>query len=208
MKVAIIEDDMGIRQTLQTFLYDDTNFSSVYAFDSVEAFLAASTKFPDLSVVLLDINLPGMSGIEGIEPIKKIFPQVEIMMLSVMDDSNSVFRSLCAGASGYLDKETPLEQIKESVILLSKGGSPITPAIARKVVEFFKPQKKYVESLTPREHDIVKGIVDGLSYKLIADRLDISVDTVRKHILSTYRKLQINSKGELLAKLHSGGLFM
>lgn len=206
MKVAIVEDDMGIRQTLQAFLTDDPVFSHVFAFDSVEAFLHETEKFPDLKVVLLDINLPGMSGIDGIQPIKIKLPQVEIMMVSVMDDSNSVFRSLCAGASGYIDKETPLEQIRESVILLSKGGSPITPAIARKVVDFFKPSKKFVENLTPREHDIVQGIVDGLSYKLIADRLDISVDTVRKHILSTYRKLQINSKGELLAKFHQGNI--
>ena len=128
------------------------------------------------------------------------------MIVSVMDDSESIFKSLCAGASGYLDKETPLEQIKEAVLQLSNGGSPITPAIARKVVACFKPERRLIEHLTPREHKIVQGIVDGLSYKLIADRLGISHDTVRKHILNTYRKLSVNSKGELLAKYHQGKL--
>jgi DNA-binding NarL/FixJ family response regulator len=156
--------------------------------------------------VVLDINLPGMSGIEGIRHIREMLRKAEIMMMSVMDDSQSVFNSLCAGAAGYVDKETPLEKIKEYIVSLSQGGSPITPAIARKVVEFFKPDKKFKEDLTPREKDIIQGIVDGLSYKLIADRLGISHDTVRKHILSTYRKLQINSKGELLARYHQGNI--
>src|SRR4051812_6721234 len=120
MKIAIIEDDTGIRQTLQTYLSADKIFAKVYDFNCVENFLSDAYLFPDLSIVLLDINLPGMSGIEGIDHIKKLLPRIEIMMVSVMDDSNSVFKSLCAGASGYIDKETPLEKIKESVILLSK----------------------------------------------------------------------------------------
>jgi DNA-binding NarL/FixJ family response regulator len=205
--VGIVEDDKGIRETLKFYLdKDKSHFAAVYAFNSVEAFLAQIPLLSSIQIVVLDINLPGMSGIEGIKPIKELLPNADIMMMTVMDDSTSVFNSLCAGAAGYVNKETPLNKIKEAIISLSDGGSPITPAIARKVVAFFKPDKKFKEDLTPREKDIIQGIVDGLSYKLIADRLGISHDTVRKHILSTYRKLHINSKGELLAKYHKGNI--
>lgn len=124
------------------------------------------------------------------------------MILSVNNDNESVFRSLQAGADGYLGKETPLEKIKETIVDLHKGGSPITPAIARKVFNFFNTTSHITETLTDREHQVVQGIVNGLSYKLVAAELNISIDTVRKYIKSVYRKLQINSKGELMARYH------
>ena len=124
------------------------------------------------------------------------------MMLSVKNDNESVFLSLQAGADGYLGKETSLDKIKEAIIDLKNGGSPITPVIARKVFDFFNSQNSVVEDLNEREKQVVKGIVNGLSYKLIAIEYHVSIDTVRKYIKSVYRKLQINSKGELIAKYH------
>lgn len=156
----------------------------------------------------MDIQLPGMSGIEGIGIIKDKYPEIDIIMLTVYHDSHKIFDSLCAGASGYLLKHTSLPEIKESILNLLNGGAPMSPQIARKVINHFQeqePRKSNVESsLTPREHDIVNGLVDGLSYKMIADRYDISIDTVRAHIRNIYKKLHVNSKAEVIAKSLKG----
>lgn len=199
IQLAIVEDDKHIRQLLVNYFEKDkVQFAEVLSFNSVEEILNHTANL-DKYIVLLDINLPGMSGVDGIFHIKQKWSMVEIIMISVLSDSNNIFKSICAGASGYLDKDTPLSKIKEAVIDLSHGGSPITPAIARKVFEFFQPNKKLTEDLTKRERDVVQGLVEGLSYKLIAAKLDVSIDTVRKYIRKIYSKLQVNSKGELLA---------
>jgi DNA-binding NarL/FixJ family response regulator len=207
LKIGIIEDDKGIRETLYNFLQNEPDVAFVLAADSVEQFIDMITSIEPNekpNILLLDINLPGISGIEGIPKLKALMPDSDIIMNSVMQDSSSVFHSLQAGASGYIDKEFTLDKIKEAIVTLSKGGSPMTPAIARMIVEFFNPNKQFDEQLTDREKDIAHGIVDGLSYKLIADRHSISIDTVRKHIRKIYKKLQINSKGELIHKFHKG----
>lgn len=202
--LVIVEDDKGIRDTLHSYLSrDEEHFNHIQSFESVEDMLAGEIK-GDAPFFLLDINLPGKSGIEAIPIIKKQWSGAEIIMISVLSDSQHIFNAICAGASGYLDKEVPLSKIKESILILKDGGSPITPSIARKVFDYFQPSNHVEETLTAREKDIVRGIVDGLSYKLIADRLEISIDTVRKYIRKVYRKLEINSKGELLAKYHKG----
>src|SRR5688572_27561639 len=126
MKITLIEDDMRIRATLLAYLSLQKEFNTVTSYDSVESFLLNET---GAAIILLDINLPGMSGIEGLPKIKQKFPETEIIMISVNSDNESIFRSLCAGASGYLSKGTPLEKIKEAVLELNSGGSPITPAI-------------------------------------------------------------------------------
>ena len=198
ISLAIVEDDKDIKQTLESYFNrDEDNFLTVVCFNSMEEFLASPINFNHF-VVLLDINLPGISGIDGIFHIKQRHPQSEIIMISVLSDSNNIFKAICAGASGYLDKDTPLSKIKEAIIDLSNGGSPITPAIARKVFDFFKPSTKLTEDLTKRERDVVQGLVEGLSYKLIASKLEVSIDTVRKYIRKIYKKLHVNSKGELL----------
>lgn len=198
INLVIVEDDKDIIQTLESyFKRDQDKFSSVLCFNSMEEFLASTTDFNNF-IVLLDINLPGISGIDGIFNIKQKNPLAEIIMISVLSDSNNIFKAICAGASGYLDKDTPLNKIKEAIIDLNNGGSPITPAIARKVFDFFKPSTKLTEDLTKRERDVVQGLVEGLSYKLIASKLEVSIDTVRKYIRRIYKKLHVNSKGELL----------
>lgn len=201
-KIAIIEDDLELKDLLQKYLNMQPEFECTTATESVEEFLEKVKISPD--VILSDIGLPGMSGIEGLKILKEKFPDTEIVMLSVHDDSDSVFNSLCNGASGYLLKNTPIDQIKESINILSSGGSPMSPNIARRVIDYFTPKKKGESPLSEREKDIVKGLVDGLSYKMIADRLNISIDTVRQHIRNIYRKLNVNSKGEVISKSFKG----
>jgi DNA-binding NarL/FixJ family response regulator len=203
IEVGIVEDNVKIRNLIQRYLDMQENINCKIAMDSVEEMLDHLKKHTAPDVMLMDIQLPGMSGIEGIGLIKKHYPDVEIIMLTVYHDSHKIFDSLMAGASGYLLKHTSLPEIKEAVEDLSEGGAPMSPQIARKVIQHFnKPasEKKPETELTAREQDIVNGLVDGLSYKMIADRYDISIDTVRAHIRNIYKKLHVNSKAEVIAK--------
>ncbi len=201
--IGIVEDNKKIRDLIQRYLDMQDELQCPVAVDSVEEMLDYLEKYDPPDVLLMDIQLPGMSGIKGIGIIKQKYPEIEIIMLTIYHDSHKIFDSLVAGASGYLLKHTSLPEIKESIQTLIEGGAPMSPQIARKVINHFKkPEKKSkVEyDLTPREQDIVNGLVDGLSYKLIADRFDISIDTVRAHIRNIYKKLHVNSKAEVIAK--------
>ncbi|MEX0945320.1 MAG: response regulator transcription factor [Balneolaceae bacterium] len=203
IEIGIVEDNIKIRNLIQKYLEMQDEMSCKIAVDSVEEMLDHLKESASPDVLLMDIQLPGMSGIEGISIIKKEYPDIEIIMLTIYHDSHKIFDSLCAGASGYLLKHTSLPEIKESIDLLVRGGAPMSPQIARKVIQHFKqpePKKNPDSNLTLREQDIVNGLVDGLSYKLIADRFDISIDTVRAHIRNIYKKLHVNSKAEVIAK--------
>lgn len=203
INIGIVEDNVKIRNLIQRYLDMQDTMNCKIAVDSVEEMLEHLKEHDPPNVILMDIQLPGMSGIKGIEIIKKKYPEIEIIMLTVYHDSHKIFDSLVAGASGYLLKHTSLPEIKESVENLLEGGAPMSPQIARKVIEYFnqpEPEKKPKSDLTSREQDIVNGLVDGLSYKLIADRYDISIDTVRAHIRNIYKKLHVNSKAEVIAK--------
>lgn len=203
IKIGIVEDNVKIRSLIQRYLDMQDSMSCKVALDSVEEMLEHLKKYDQPDVLLMDIQLPGMSGIEGIGIIKKEYPDIEIMMLTVYHDSHKIFDSLVAGASGYLLKHTSLPEIKESIETLAEGGAPMSPQIARKVIQHFsdaEKKQKPESNLTAREQDIVNGLVDGLSYKLIADRFDISIDTVRAHIRNIYKKLHVNSKAEVIAK--------
>lgn len=201
--IGIVEDNKKIRDLIQRYLDMQKDMECPVAVDSVEEMLEYLEEHQKPDVILMDIQLPGMSGIKGMEIIKSKYPEVEIMMLTVYHDSHKIFDSLKAGASGYLLKHTSLPEIKESIENLLKGGAPMSPQIARKVISHFNeeaPKKNENSMLTNREQDIVNGLVDGLSYKLIADRYDISIDTVRAHIRNIYKKLHVNSKAEVIAK--------
>ena len=207
-QVGIIEDNKKIRQLMQRYLDMQEDMSCPVAMESVEEMLDYLTTYPHPNVLLMDIQLPGMSGIEGMKIIQQKYPDIEIIMLTVYHDSHKIFDSLKAGASGYLLKHTSLPEIKDAIELLMQGGAPMSPQIARKVITHFndRGQKQQESNLTNREQDIVNGFVDGLSYKLIADRLDISIDTVRAHIRNIYKKLHVNSKAEVIAKSLRGEL--
>lgn len=207
--LAIIEDDPIVKESLHTFFGGNPQFEIVAIASSVEEFLTMLHLNAKLkpSMLLLDIQLPGMTGIAGIPLIRESLPDVSIIMLTTFEDSEKIFAALVAGACSYLSKQTPLAKIKEAVLTVSNGGSYMSPSIARKVVEHFAPKpKKESATLTDRQQDIVQGIVDGLSYKMIAARLDLSIDTVRTHIMHIYRALNINSKGELIRHSLEGKL--
>ncbi|HYW33950.1 MAG TPA: response regulator transcription factor [Balneolaceae bacterium] len=205
--IGIVEDNKKIRNLIQRYLDMQDELSCPVAVETVEEMLDYLEDHDPPQVILMDIQLPGMSGIKGIGLIKEKFPDIDIMMLTVYHDSHKIFNALRAGASGYLLKHTSLPEIKESIINLINGGAPMSPQIARKVITHFQdkaPKKDPDSDLTPREHDIVNGLVDGLSYKMIADRYNISIDTVRAHIRNIYKKLHVNSKAEVIAKSLKG----
>ncbi len=205
--VGIVEDNKKIRDLIQRYLDMQDELKCPVAVDTVEEMIEYLEDHPHPNVILMDIQLPGMSGIKGIGLIKEKYPEIDIIMLTVYHDSHKIFNALRAGASGYLLKHTSLPEIRESILKLIDGGAPMSPQIARKVINHFQenaPKKDPESDLTPREHDIVNGLVDGLSYKMIADRYDISIDTVRAHIRNIYKKLHVNSKAEVIAKSLKG----
>jgi len=193
---------------MQRYLDMQDGMDCTVAVESVEEMLEYLESYPKPDVMLMDIQLPGMTGIEGMKIFQEKYPEIEIIMLTVYHDSHKIFDSLKAGASGYLLKHTSLPEIKEAIDLLLSGGAPMSPQIARKVITHFNEtgQKQTESNLTAREQDIVNGLVDGLSYKMIADRLNISIDTVRAHIRNMYKKLHVNSKAEVIAKSLRGEL--
>ncbi len=198
MNIAIVEDNKIIREGLELYFKNDSQFSCDIAVDSVEAFLQSIGRCSEIDVVLLDINLPGMSGIEGIRHIKHQYPDVYIIMLTIFKDEKHVFDALKAGANGYLLKNTPLKSIKKGVLQILEEGAPISPLVAKKVINYFNPQKSNkedgFEKLTSREIEVLQALSEGAPFKNIADKLFVTIDTVRYHSKNIYRKLNVNSK--------------
>lgn len=204
IRIGIIEDDLLIREMLTHFFMEQPGFAHVLSAGSVEAFFGQWDDDMYFDVILSDIGLPGESGIMGVKRIKKRSPKCLVMMLTVYDDSNRIFQSLCAGATGYMLKQTPLPKIKEAVTVLYEGGSPMSPGIARKVVEYFNPKnlRGTDEKLTNREAQIVQAIEEGMTNKEVAIRLDISLETVKSHIKNIYQKLEVNSRHAIIKGLY------
>jgi DNA-binding NarL/FixJ family response regulator len=206
IRIGIIEDDAWVRNNLATFFAQQEDVTCSIEAGSAEIFFEKAGAVKELDIILSDIGLPGMSGIEAIPLLKKKFPSASIVMLSVYADNDHIFKALCAGAVGYLQKDTPLEEVHESIKVILKGGSVMSPAIARKVMDYFAPKRTYNDPLTAKEHQVITAMVDGLSYKMIGDRLGVSLETVRQHIKNIYRKLQVNSKAEVIARSIRGQL--
>jgi DNA-binding NarL/FixJ family response regulator len=203
IRVAVIEDDPVVREGLGEYLGQQPGFTCVLMAGSMEGALTALKDVPAVEVVLLDLGLPGMNGLDGMPLLRARFPQVDIIVLTVYHDANRIYQALCAGATGYLLKSTPLPEIRDAVATVNGGGSVMSPDVARKVMAHFQPVRPVATSpqLTPRERQIVDCLIEGLSYKLIADQLDLSIDTVRFHFRNIYKKLHINSQTELMAKV-------
>lgn len=203
--LAIVEDINDIREGLRNYFEKQPNIAKVDVFGNMEDILALVNNGYKPDVILSDIGLPGINGIDGIKLISVASPETDVIMLTVFMDSEKIFNALCAGATGYLLKGTPMPEILKAINEIHNGGSYMSPSIARKVVEHFKtPTKRVNSDLTERERDVINCLLDGLSYKLIADRLNISIDTVRFRIKSIYKKLHVNSKGEILSKALKG----
>lgn len=203
--LAIVEDINDIREGLRNYFEKQPNIAKVDVFGNMEDILVLVNNGYKPDVILSDIGLPGINGIDGIKLISVASPETDVIMLTVFMDSEKIFNALCAGATGYLLKGTPMPEILKAINEIHNGGSYMSPSIARKVVEHFKtPTKRVNSDLTERERDVINCLLDGLSYKLIADRLNISIDTVRFRIKSIYKKLHVNSKGEILSKALKG----
>jgi DNA-binding NarL/FixJ family response regulator len=175
--------------------------------NSVESFFEQADAFETPDVILTDIGLPGMNGIEGMKKIKHQWPETDIIMLTVFKDNDKIFQSVCAGATGYILKDTPLPEIKKALLEIVNGGSYMSPSIARKVMAYFTPDKgKPEEPLTQKEKQVIQALTEGLSYKMIGTRLLISIDTVRFHIKNIYKKLHVNSRSEIMLRVMKGDL--
>lgn len=199
IEISIIEDDKEIRESLAILIEGTEGFTCISHFGSCEeALKSIEDDVPD--VILMDINLPGMTGIEGTKLIKQKLPKSEIIMLTISDDDKDVFNSLCAGACGYLKKNTPPAKILEAIKEAVDGGAPMNMDIARMVVNSFKPEAELNNPLTAREKEVLSKLCKGHSYKIIADELFVDINTIKFHIRNIYRKLEVGSKGEAIAK--------
>lgn len=207
IRVAIVEDRPDIREGLCQLINSADGFECVSAFGTMEIALVEVGKFMAagslLEVVLIDIGLPGMSGIEGIRLLKERHPQLLLLVLTVFDDDARIFEALCAGASGYLLKKTPPRRLLESLREVVEGGAPMSPEVARRVVHLFRtfhPPTQASYDLTPHETRVLKLLVEGHNYKTAAVELGVTVNTVSFHVRRVYEKLQVHSKSEAVAK--------
>ena len=213
VRVAVVEDDDVIRARLQQFLGSRPDLQCVATFSDAES---ATATLPSLTpdVVLMDIQLPGRSGIDCVKDLRPVLPRTQFVMLTMFDDDDLVFNAIAAGANGYLLKRATTEEILDAVTSVHEGGSPITSSIARKVVQAFRrvaaiaPPPRTApaappaaeQGLSPREEEMLNHLARGLPYKEVAERMNISIDTVRTYIRRVYEKLQVHSRHEAVIK--------
>ena len=205
LRIALFDDNKNIRESIAMLLATVPEFETVGSYSHVlDCIEDVSESNPD--IVLMDIEMPGMTGIEAVKMIKTAYPQVQILMQTVFEDDDRVFDSICAGASGYILKNHLNTRLVDAINELQFGGSPMSPSIARKVLgklqkhsSEIRPQETINYQLTPREKDVLACIVEGLSYKMIADKLCISYETVRSHVKKIYEKLHVASLTEVVA---------
>ncbi|HVM88855.1 MAG TPA: response regulator transcription factor [Puia sp.] len=201
IKICLVEDIKEVREGMVSLLTLDERFEMLAAYPDAET---AAENLPewDADVVIMDINLPGMSGIECIRKVKRKCPHSQFIMFTMYEDDEKVFEALQAGANGYLLKKTPLSKITDSLIELYEGGAPMSTQIARKVIERMHMHEAENEkaNLSSREHEILQWLAKGLLYKEIADRLNITTGTVRQHLHRIYEKLHVQNRTEAINK--------
>lgn len=210
IKVVIIEDNNTIREGLAALINGTEGYSCVGAFPSCEKFFSSLPNL-EIDVALMDIALPGMNGIEGVKKLKESRPEISTLMLTIYEENKVVFDALCAGACGYLVKKTPPIRLLEAIKDVYEGGSPMSSHIARQVITLFqKTQNKSLgkneSELSDREKDVLNNLAEGNNYQEIAEKMFISVDTVRHHIRNIYKKLHVHSQSQAVAKAIRKGL--
>jgi DNA-binding NarL/FixJ family response regulator len=202
IRVAIIEDERRTREGLRTLIESSSGFRCVGCWGSVEEALS-SIRVAGPQVTLLDLGLPGMSGIEGLGALRERCPGSSFVVLTVYEDSERVFDALCAGAGGYMLKNTSPAKLLDALRDAVKGGAPMSSEIARRVIDVFRrfrPPEKSPHNLTPHELRLLKLLVEGFSYKSAATELGVSVNTIAFHVQNIYGKLQVHSKSEAVAR--------
>jgi DNA-binding NarL/FixJ family response regulator len=207
IRVALVEDLSATREGLCMLIGGSPGFAICGQYGSMEEAIEGIHASPP-DVLLADVGLPGMSGIEGVRRIHELMPALPILMLTVHDESDSVFSAVCAGACGYLLKETAPSRLLESIRELYEGGAPMSPGIARKVVQMFQrtAQPPAEMQLSSRQLDILRMLAEGHSYKACAAALDVGLDTVRSHVRKIYERLHVHSRSEAVWKALESGL--
>jgi DNA-binding NarL/FixJ family response regulator len=209
IRVSIVEDQPEIRDGLSILISGTGGFRVAGKFGSIETALPRiGLEMPD--VILVDIGLPGMSGIEGIPLLRERCPGALILILTIHNDDDRIFRALCGGASGYLLKNTPPARLLQSLVEGVNGGAPMSPEVARRVVQLFqqfRPPEESDEDLTPHQTRLLKLLADGHTYKRAAQELGVSVNTIAFHTKRIYEKLHVHSKSEAVARAFRHGLF-
>jgi len=201
VRVVLIEDVRDVRESLCLLINNNPGFQCTASYRTMEDALAGLTSAPN--VILTDIGLPGMSGIDGTRVLRERFPDIAILALTVYDDDEKVFEAICAGASGYLLKNTTPARLLESLRDVVSGGAPMSPEVARRVVTLFRefrPPERAAYQLTPQETILLRLMVEGHHYKTAASEMGISTSTVSFHLKHVYQKLQVHSKTEAVAK--------
>lgn len=202
INVSIVEDSDKFRETLARVLNRAEGFRCISQYPSAEDALKALPQDKP-NVVLMDINLPGINGVECVRQLKQLIPEIQVMMLTVYEDTENIFNALAAGATGYMLKRTPRDELLEAIREVHRGGSPMTTHIARKVVQSFQraaPAASPTEVLSPREQEVLDCLAQGFLYKEIAEKLNISYETVHTYIRRIYEKLQVRTRTEAVAK--------
>jgi DNA-binding NarL/FixJ family response regulator len=206
IRVAVVEDDRSTREGLGTLIEGTAGYACVGLFGSVEDALSGLAG-ADPDVMLLDIQLPGRPGSEGVRHFRERHPRTQVVMLTAFDDDARIFESLCNGACGYILKKMPPNRLLEAVREAHEGGAPMSPEIARKVVATFRvesPPPRPPQALTPQEQRLLRILAEGATYREAGDRLGITANTVRNYIRSIYDKLQVHSKSEAVVKALRG----
>jgi DNA-binding NarL/FixJ family response regulator len=203
IRIAIVEDNNTLRKSL-AHLFDNTEGMKCVASLSNLMNVVSEFRKAQPDIVLMDIGLPNISGIEGVRTVKENFHNIQVLMFTVFDEDEKIFEAIEAGASGYILKKSSPEEITDAVISLHHGGAPMSASIARKVIQSFQrnpSSNKDTYQLTTRENEILYSLVDGLSYKKLAEKYFISISTVRTHIRHIYEKLHVNSKAQAVARI-------
>lgn len=202
IKLLIVEDNINISEALEEYFSMQDEFQVIGKATSVEDLLKLPGRDVDPQIILLDIMLQGMTGIAGLPMIFRKWPDAKVVINSVLEESDIVYEALKGGALGYVTKDMPLNAIKDALLMVNAGGSFMNARIARQVVNFFQKERSFKEVLTDKEWSVAIGIKEGKSYKMIASECEMSIDGVRFYIQKIYRKLNVNSRGELAAILH------
>ncbi len=207
MNLALIEDDPLLREEIAEHFATHPTIRCVLAVSSIDRFKHFFRDFMEIDVLLLDINLPYVSGVDGLPALRRLLPEAEIIMYTVVNDHNTIFKCICSGANGYLLKDGNLDTLERNLLdIEAQGGCALTPSVARRILGYFQPKNREQPNtqLSPQELKVSRLLLDGVSYQQVADMLNITINGVRHHVRNIYRKLHVSSKGELLKRFKEG----